>query len=515
MNQILHLFRKDVRHRWMEILVSLALLIAHAWHVAHQWNVPSQDVDLTSPLWGALAAFLPASWCFLVIRAVQEESLVGDRQFWVTRPYEWKKLLGAKLLFVAASINLPLFIVDVVLLAKAGFSPVRYVPGLLWMQLLLLIFLVVPAAAVSVVTSTVVQVLLCVLALVLYLIGVGEMFSAIPNAGLPPGSSIAAGLDLVVVGCVCMAAIFLQYARRRTWTSRLLMIGGAVTVLIIGAVTPYGTIVARSYPPLAAGQEPAVRLAIDPTPPLPPKKKDDRVPDILPTVWISLPLQASGVAEGHLAVARGSMVTIQASDGQHWSSSWEASGWSFWPGEDHSEEIIGVNKKFYERVKSIPVNVHISVAQVDYRETNARQVTAENGKFSVPGVGICRIEPYGNSNQQTMIACLAPLKSPSLMGHMDSSATTCTYEDGPPPTATRYMWDLSDNMGPADLGIIPVNDVGMIYWSWMDNPKRQLRYFCPGTPFTIATPEEGKRSRTEMEIDGIVLSNYEWHPGEE
>ncbi len=89
MNQILHIFRKDVRHRWIEIVVSLALLVAHAWHVAHQWNVPSPDFDLTSSLWGALAFFVPASWCFLVIRAVQEESLVGDRQFWVTRPYEW------------------------------------------------------------------------------------------------------------------------------------------------------------------------------------------------------------------------------------------------------------------------------------------------------------------------------------------------------------------------------------------------------------------------------------------
>jgi hypothetical protein len=515
MNQILHIFRKDVRHRWTEILVSLALLIAHAWHVAHQWNVPSQDFNLTSSLWGALPVFLPASWCFLVIRAVQEESLVGDRQFWVTRPYEWKKLLAAKLLFVAASINLPLFIVDVVLLAKAGFSPVRYLPGLLWMQVLLVIFLVVPAAAVSVVTSTVVQVLLCVLGLVLYLIGVGQLFSSIPNAGMSPGSDVAVVLDLLVIGCVLVAAIFLQYARRKTWTSRLLIIGGAVAVLLIGAVTPYGTIVARSYPPLTAGQEPAVTLTIDPTPPLPPKKKDNAFPDLLPNVWIALPVRASGVAEGHVAQVRGTVVTIQASDGQHWTSSWNSNGSTFWPGGDRSVKIFAVDRKFFERVKSIPVNVHISVAQVDYRETNARQITAKDGKFSIAGVGICRIEPYGNSNQN-MIACRAPLKSPSLLGHMDPSATTCTYEDGPPPLITRYMWDVhDDSMGPADLGIIPVNDVQMMFQSWADNPKRELRYFCPGTPFTIGTPEEGKHSRTEMEIDGIKLSQYEWHPGQE
>jgi hypothetical protein len=515
MNQILHIFRKDMRHRWVEMLVSLALLIAHAWHVAHQWNVPSQEFNLTSSLWGALTFFLPASWCFLVVRAVQEESLVGDRQFWVTRPYEWKKLLAAKLLFVAASINLPLFIVDVVLLAKAGFSPVRYLPGLLWMQVLLLIFLVVPAAAVSVVTSTVVQVLLCVLGLILYLIGVGELFSSIPNTGMSPGGGVVAALDLLLTGCVLVAAIFLQYARRKTWTSRLLIIGGAVAVLVIGAVTPYGTIVARSYLPVTAGQQPAVALTIDSTPPLPPKKRDNAFPDIFPNVWIALPLHVSGVAEGHVAQVRGTVLTIQGSDGQHWTSSWNADGWIFWPGQDHTVKLFTINRKFFERVKSIPVNVRVSVAQVAYRETNARQITAEDGKFSVDGVGICRIEPYGYSNQN-MIACRAPLRSPSLLGHMDPSATTCTYEDGPPPLTTRYMWDLhDDSMGPADLGIIPVNDVQMIFQSWTDDPKRELRYFCRGTPFTIGTPEEGKHSRTEMEIDGIKLSQYEWHPGQE
>ncbi len=515
MNQILHIFRKDVRHRWIDILVSLALLIAHAWHVAHQWNVPSQDLNLTSSLWGVLAFFLPASWCFLVIRAVQEESLVGDRQFWVTRPYEWEKLLAAKFLFVAASINLPLFIVDVVLLAKAGFSPVRYLPGLLWMQVLLLIFLVVPAAAVSVVTSTVVQVLLCVLGLILYLIGVGELFSSIPNAGMSPGGGVAVALDLVIMGCVLVVAIFLQYARRKTWTSRLLIIGGGVAVLVIGAVTPYGTLVARSFPPLTAGQQPAVTLTIDPTPPLPPKKKGNEFPDILPNVWIALPLRASGVAEGHVAEVRGAIVKIQASDGEHWTSSWNSGGWISWPGEDHTVKIFAVERKFFERVKSIPVNVHISVAQADYQETNARQITAEAGKFSIAGAGICRIEPYGNSNLN-MIACRAPLKSPSLLGHMDPFATTCTYEDSPPLLVTRYMWNVhDDSMGPADLGIIPVNDVQMIFQSWADDPKRELRYFCPGTPFTIGTPEEGKRSRTEMEIDGITLSQYEWHLGQE
>jgi hypothetical protein len=77
----------------------------------------------------------------LAVRVVQGESLVGDRQFWVTRPYEWKKLLLSKFLFLLVFLNLPLLILDVVLLAIAKFSPLHYAVGLLWMQLLILFVL--------------------------------------------------------------------------------------------------------------------------------------------------------------------------------------------------------------------------------------------------------------------------------------------------------------------------------------------------------------------------------------
>jgi len=37
---------------------------------------------------------------------VHAESLVGDRQFWITRPYEWKKLLTAKALSAPAELGI-------------------------------------------------------------------------------------------------------------------------------------------------------------------------------------------------------------------------------------------------------------------------------------------------------------------------------------------------------------------------------------------------------------------------
>ncbi len=74
-------------------------------------------------------------------------------QFWLTRPYDWRKFLAAKLLFVAVFVGLPFFAAQMLLLAQAGFNPFAYIPGLLFNLLLVTGGLIVPLMAVSTVTS--------------------------------------------------------------------------------------------------------------------------------------------------------------------------------------------------------------------------------------------------------------------------------------------------------------------------------------------------------------------------
>jgi hypothetical protein len=100
-DQIIHIFRKDVRRHWREIALSLAILAAFAWNRPAHWmplprGVRQDDFPFVELLVGI-------GWSLLIVRVVHEEPLVGDRQFWVTRPYEWKKLLAAKALFIAIS----------------------------------------------------------------------------------------------------------------------------------------------------------------------------------------------------------------------------------------------------------------------------------------------------------------------------------------------------------------------------------------------------------------------------
>src|SRR4030088_2367087 len=146
MKQILNIFRKDLRRFWREIAVSLALLATYSWNDVRGWagernllaNAGLAALFGYQFLSGLVATLLPVAWAFLVVRVVQGEALVGDRQFWVTRPYEWKKLLAAKVTFAVLTINRPVPLADSFFLARGRFSPTRYVAGVLWMRLLVL-----------------------------------------------------------------------------------------------------------------------------------------------------------------------------------------------------------------------------------------------------------------------------------------------------------------------------------------------------------------------------------------
>ncbi len=111
MKQVLHIFLKDVRHYWRESVASMALVAAFGWNEVRGWRIEDNFAVGISGigglfsyrfLSGLVVALVPIAWSFAVVRVIQGESLVGDRQFWLTRPYEWQKLLAAKVLFVLA-----------------------------------------------------------------------------------------------------------------------------------------------------------------------------------------------------------------------------------------------------------------------------------------------------------------------------------------------------------------------------------------------------------------------------
>src|SRR5262249_28576319 len=114
MTESLHIFVKDVRALRWHIVLLLAMTVVFGYYL---WP------------WGFV---LSLAQTYLMARVVHDDTLVGDRQFWITRPISWQALLAAKLLFLVIFVALPTFIADWAVLWREGLAPASHVPGLLW-----------------------------------------------------------------------------------------------------------------------------------------------------------------------------------------------------------------------------------------------------------------------------------------------------------------------------------------------------------------------------------------------
>jgi hypothetical protein len=504
MDQILHVFRKDIRRHWREIVLSIAILTAFAWSEPSQWMPQrSPETVLRMLLHQWLTPMVAIGWLFLIVRVVHGESLVGDRQFWVTRPYQWKKLLTAKAMFMAVFINLPLLVVQMSLLWKGGFAPGRYVRGLLWMQCLWLMLLILPMTTLSAVTSGLGQTVLVLLGVLLSLIGLAALSSAIPDIGLPIAQRIPEWFQPTILLGACVVVILWQYAWRRTLHSRLLLAVAAGIVLVTMTVTPHRSFDAHAYPQSSSGQQLPVQLTFDPA-----KSTAVGGSQIEKNkVYVQVPLLVSGIERDSVVVIDGSIVEIETPGGLHWNSGWFRSSLFLLPAQTHADVSLAVDKVFFDQVKSSSAKVHISFALTAFQSKETLRITVGGGEFTTPGNAWCSIYPEISGLQ-----CRSALMTPFLLVTTLSEESTCPLQENEKAATPGTIFSaLNWNRGvaPAEFGISPVQTFSLNFsQGWRTNEEFRAR-LCPGTPLVFGLLKESQRTRSELTIDGIRLIDYQ------
>jgi len=505
MDQIGHIFRKDLRRHWREIVLSLAILVAFAWNEPSQW-MPQRLAEhpLRAIFSGWLTPMVLISWWLLIVRVVHEEVLAGDRQFWVTRPYEWKKLLAAKALFLVVFVNLPLLVVQMVLLSKAGFTPSGYLAGLLYLQLLWVLTLILPLTTLATVTSSFGQVVLVTLGILLGMIGLAASLDAIRWLTIARWSPVwlPSAIKTSAYAVVVFVLVW-QYARRSTQQSRLLLIAAAAAVLVVPS--PPDSFPASEYPQPSAGQPPIVQFAFDSVRP----KMEDTLPQ-KNKVRIRIPLLVSGIAQSSAVNIDGTMVEIEAPGGLRWNSGWFKSSDFMLPNRPFTDLRFSVDSAFFEQIKSSLATVRISFALAAFQAKETLRITATAGEFAVPGGALCAIDRDGFS----VLQCRPPLTRPFLVVSTLADETTCPPgEDekaAPPGTVfSAVNWNLEP--APAELGISPVTVSSLDLRRWSRTQDDLRPRLCPGTPLTFSIPEEKQRMRGELKIDSLRLADYQLH----
>ncbi len=246
MLQTLHIFRKDVRHLGLYIAAMLVLWIVFAGASGSVRPILLDAVQTFIPL------LLPVTIWFLIVHVIQDEPLPGDRQFWITRPYNRWSLLAAKILFVLAFVNLPLLVSDLCIIAMQGLPVFPSLPAVLLRQIFVGAWLIVPLFTLATVTDTPPR---CGLWVIVIIAGiVFESYILNPMDKMPaPDVALAMFVGLLIL---LAGVIVWQYLSRRTVVNRLMSI---VAMMIIGCPLVGLAIMSPALPSL---QEPAPELAL-------------------------------------------------------------------------------------------------------------------------------------------------------------------------------------------------------------------------------------------------------------
>ena len=504
MNQVLHIFGKDARRHWVEIVVSLSLLVSFAWKMPIIWSQEPRfgEAPVSRWLFLLLGISLCFSWWFLIVRVIQGESLVGDRQFWLTRPYQRRWLMAAKALFIIVFVNVPVLIFDVAFQAHIGFSPWHHLPGLLQGQFFLTAFLVVPIAAISVITESPAQFLLILFGVVAYISGLSWVVGQIRSSSA--GGDIPGAAALTVAAGACLALLVLQYFRRDTGVSRWILLGSLCVIAIVLAAAPYGLLVEHAYPDLPAGSLVSAGVKIERN-----SGGSDDAPVMGKTLNLIVPIDTNGLVQGSLVVVDAARLTIYAPGGLPWNSGWVSSGRTLWPTATRFIQTFDVSSKFYSLVARSPVDLRISLAVTEYREGTSKQITVTAGSFKVTDDGLRSVgqSPY---RYNASLQCKSALNEPAFAAHLDPASTTCTLPD---PTWPSLQVRRSDGNATADVesgvGLFPVQPFEIDFGA-ATNPSgdKAASIVCPGTNFSVATPAPFRRYRVETEMQAIHLASY-------
>lgn len=505
MNQILHILRKDMRRHWPEIVASALLLTGFVWREPREWGLWERLPNGSEYLLQFVGPLLVISWGFLILRVIQEESLVGDRQFWVTRPYEWKKLLAAKVLFFVIFVNVPLCVAQMVLLKEASFGIGSNLLNLMRMHLADWSFLLI-AIVLAAITRGLGQAVLVGIGATVATIGAAALVPQIPASSMGPVTPIWDAVE----GWVCLAAslvvIWWQYARRSTWRSRMLLLATAALALLVQLVTPYGRLINQQYPLRDESRQP-VRIAFAVMEPRPKKPGGQDWP--LPEWPIQIPVSLSGMASDRVVSVRGTRVVVERTDGIRWDSGWQAGGRELWPDEGLSYVNFQMKREWYAKLKAIPLKLRVTLALREIMETDAQEIAVGNGEFAIPNVGTCWNRPG-----MAWIQCRAAVKRAGAMASVAGTIGSCVRgpSEGNPANAKilhALLWAPQPDVNP---GISPVQTFALTFSPSsrvLASPEDQGKIvICPETPMRLANPKIAGQSRIEFETPEIRLEEY-------
>jgi hypothetical protein len=397
--QALHIFRKDVRFLRWELTALLVLMAIFVYGQVTR--------GLLYDSRGAILSYLLLSfWAFLCARLIQAEAFRGDRQFWVTRPYEWRSLLGAKLIFVVACIGVPLLVADAVILQVEGFSVASHSAGLLWSLLLITTSTLIAFCAFATLTSGLTQWMLGAIITV----GVAYAIASAANERVWPGVEWIRDYGYVaIMFLVAVVVLLAQYKGRRTVVSIVVMAAGWLcsSLFINYSRSPWALeLETRFSNPRVdlsgiriAVQAPAERAA--------PRPNQIGLPQVM---MLAIPIDISGLSEGLDLISDEVSITVKSDEEGIWRQGRQDSESSYLQRLPKGYRLlVRMDHSPFGKANGRPVDLTIRLYLTMLRDSASRIIRPGEGAVDVPGAGRCR---GFTLERDSWIVCESPLRAP-------------------------------------------------------------------------------------------------------
>jgi uncharacterized membrane protein YidH (DUF202 family) len=520
MNQIINIFRKDLRHLRLELVVSWAILLLYTIVVPRSWAESFYSPRPAAQLTSMLNMALDLSWALLILRLVHGERLAGVNQFWTTRPYEWPKLLAAKAIFLMLFMYVPLLLSQVYLLHAGGTGIAPNISILLLNLIRLTALLVLPMLCIAAVTGSFAQTTLSLLGIA---VGITAFVTALQYAGSISATlgvprttpSFLAWLELGLAGAFSLFALLLQYRRRATRRA-IAILGIAAVVLVVAQQTLQGSSAAAAgYAPAQSGQALSVTVR---------QRTDPSVRLFLPrnprTAVYSIPLTVSYSDPAAIFLRDAHRYTLTAADGYTWTSNWINEGAIFLPENAATNQrprsIIDIPWRVHDRLIGGPVSIRMEflVAQMQESDPYTSQISTEDQP--VPGLGSCALD-----HDWRMVACRVVTGRPDSYfnvhgfgsrapcpGAPDSSPDS---DSAPAPSAPTELIPVSGSVGRENLLLDPfpfISPVSVLpmFLRPQGHPETTI-HLCPGQPLAFTRESVLRRFQVQTPAATIVLKD--------
>jgi hypothetical protein len=232
-------------------------------------------------------------------------------------------------------------------------------------------------------------------------------------------------------------------------------------------------------------------------------------------LYVQLPLEFSGVAEGSAVELNDVKFTMDA-NGQQWTAPWwhwTSPWWTtrelhFLPGTYDPGVQIMMSREQYERFKSFPIVLHVTFAVTELYAASETSAIVSNTDFSVNGYGVCASPSQWYLHQA--LFCRAEIGQ-SRLTHI--TTTWSNYPcSGPQPqpqdaltgsawAGEAYSDPLDHVWNPVVLNIVQPD----AHRSNGHMVGTHDLTFCPGTPVHFIQYAVTRRTRVSLTIPDFQL----------